>query len=157
MQPDPRSAASAALLFNTERHAESPKPPSPTWTGILIHAPESVVLGARPPVAVLRATYRIRGTDYPDKARWRVVATDPATRQSVAAEPGQRDPSPVAPDPEGDQPLDAETKARIFYNGHVNLEIFLTLNLPLRAANWVLRLDLGPLRSNEVGFRVLAR
>jgi hypothetical protein len=155
--PPPPAHIAASQIFTTAEHAESPKPPSPHWTGILIAAPAQIVLGAKPPVVFVRGTYRIKGVDYPEKAPWKLVVIDPATRRPVVAELGQRDPSPVEPDPEADQPVDEQTKARMTYVGHVNAELFLTAGLTPKPGNYVVRLELGPLKSNEVAVKVVAR
>lgn len=155
--PVPPAHIAPSQIFTTDEHSESPKPPTPHWTGILVAAPANVVLGAKPPIVFVRGTYRIKGTDFPEKARWKLVVIDPTTNKPVSAELGQRDPSPVEPDPLGDQPLDEKTKAKITYVGHLNAELFLTSGLPPKPGNYVVRLELGPLKSNEVGVKVVAR
>ncbi len=146
-----------AQLFSTEERADSPRPPSPEWTGILIAAASSVVLDLKPPVVIVRGTYRIQGANYPDKARWKLVVIDPATDKPVVREMGQRDPSPTVPDPEAGRPLDAETKARITYVGHVNADLFATVGLVPRPGTYVVRFELGSLKSNEIAVKVVAR
>lgn len=155
--PQPPAYVSSVQLFSTEAHADSPKPPSRTWTGILIAAPASVVLGPRPPVVIVRGTYRIKAADYPEKAKWKLVVIDPATNKPVVAEMGQRDPSPVEPDPEADRPLDEKTKAKITYVGHLNADLFATVGLLPKPGTYVVRMELGPLKSNEVAVKLVAR
>jgi hypothetical protein len=157
MDAVPPPHISPVSAFSTDQHAESPKPPTPTWTGILIVAPSSVTLGTTPPTVMVRGTYRIKGTDYPTKARWKLVVTDPVTNKPVSAEMGQRDPSPVAPDPLADQPIDDKTKAKMTYVGHFNAELFLTTGMVPKPGNYIVRAELGPLRSNEIAIKVVTR
>lgn len=132
--PPPPPAMSA---YSTDQHAESPKPPSTTWTGILIAAPANVVVGTVPPPVVVRGTYRIKGLDYPPKGRWKLVVIDSVTNKAISAEMGQKDPSPVEPDPLADKPIDEKTKARMTYVGYFNAELFLTTGLAPKPGNYV--------------------
>lgn len=157
MDAVPPSHLSAASTFSTDQHADSPKPPSPAWTGILITGPANVVVGTLVPTVIVRGTYRIKGLDYPAKARWKLVVVEPGKPKPVAVELGQKDPSPVAPDPAGEQPLDDKTKAKMTYVGYFNADLFPSTGIVPKPGNYVVRAELGSLRSNEIAIKVVAR
>lgn len=106
---------------------------------------------------MVRGTYRIKGKDHPDGARWKLVVTDAASGKAVSSFLGEDDPNPVQPEPDKLRPLDEKRKALVTYVGHLNTELFGTLKTKLKPGNYVLRFELGPLRSNEVGMKLVER
>jgi hypothetical protein len=172
MPPDPSSPSSSASnpglptgasgateratgeqRFNTQRHPESPVALNDSWRGILIKAPAVLRLDPRRPAVTVRGVYALSGVQVPLKSAMKLIAIDAKTKRRYEGFMGQQDPSPEEPLPDA-PPLDPGMRERLTFNGHFNVELLSSLNLPLVAATYVVSAELGTARSNEISVKL---
>ena len=122
---------------------------------MLLSAPASVRLEPRKPLfIVVRGYYRIAATNYPSKAALKLVATEATSKAKYEGEMGEKDPSPTVP-PSPPRQLDPKIKERMTYTAHFNSDLVATVNLPRTPGTYRVRVELGPIKSNEVTVQIL--
>lgn len=105
---------------------------------------------------LLHGTYRLSGGNYPANDRLKFTATDVATRREYSGYAGQQDASPDVPPPDAEKP-DPEVLKRMVFSGFFNADLVATVHLPWTAATYRVRVDLGPIPSNEITVQVLGQ
>lgn len=153
----PSAPAGPALpLLSTEATPDSPKAPSAAWRGVLAKVPEtaSLLAAARTPPC-LRVFYRIPRPQWPKGQGFVLVLLDPTTKQERRFPIGVQESSPAAPEPKVDlPPVDPRVAERLVHEGYLNIHVLGTIAPPPVAGSYLLRVDLGPIRSPELPFRL---
>ena len=145
--------ATGDQLFNTQKHPDSPVPGNEVWRGVLIKAPAAVRVDPRRPSVIVRGVYALSGPQVLPKATLKLIAIDAQTKRRYEALMGQQDPSPEEPPPDP-PPLDSGLRERLTFNGHFNVELLATLDLPLVPASYVVSAEVGTARSNEISVKL---
>ena len=152
--PDlPGTNAFTSPFYNADELPDSPKPPNPTWRGLLLEVPAQAVLSLKQPMIVVHGTYRIQGANYPVNDRLRLVAVDAFTKKEYTGSAGQRDANLDAPPPKTEPPDPAVVK-RMVFSGFFNADLVATAKLPLAAGTYRVRAFLGDLGSNEITIQI---
>lgn len=140
----------AKPFFDTKKVPESPEPPFPSWTGILIQSEMSHLLSMKKREVVINGYYRLNGSEYPlNDDDLRIHAVNTANRMTYESGAGQKDDSPVEPDEPG-PPLSRDDIRDMVFSGYFNTDILLTLKLPVGAAKYRVWVAMGPVKSNEI-------
>ena len=145
-----------AVPLNTrEANACSPKAPDEDWQGILIRAPQVIVLRRQAGAQPARATgpicglYRIRLDRLAGGVPMLLKATDTASGKVYTGIVLDKDRGHDEPPP-ARRAIDPARLARMTTSSYFNLDLFEYLALPLRSATYVLHAEYGGLQSNAV-------
>lgn len=149
-----------SVALNTRvANACSPQAPDDDWHGILIRAPQSIVLArapgkvraeARGPICGL---YRIGLSRLSDGVPMLLKAADRATGRQYTGVVIDQDRGHDEPPPPGPA-IDPARLARMSVGSHFNLNLFDYLALPHRTASYELLVEYGGLQSNRLEIEV---
>ena len=144
-------------FFDTKKVPESPEPPSPDWSGILIQALAAHQLTMKQRKALIHGYYRLGGSEYPlDDDDLRIHAVNMATKLTYEAGAGQRDDSPIEPE-EPRPPLSRDDIRDMVFTGYFNTDLMLTLKLPPTGGKYRVWVTMGPVKSNELLLEISVR
>lgn len=142
-------------LNSREANPCSPKAPDDDWQGILIRAPQVVVLRRQAGTGPARTTgpicglYRIGLNRLVNGVPMLLKATDRATGKLYTGIVLDRDRGNEEPPP-APRTIDPARLARMTTSSYFNLDLFEYLALPARSASYVLHAEYGGLQSNAV-------
>ena len=142
-------------LKTREANACSPKAPDDEWQGILIRAPQVIVLRRQSGPAPARTSgpicglYRLGLNRLASGVPMLLKATDRETGKVYTGivldkDRGHEEPPPTP------RAIDPARLARMTTSSHFNLDLFEYLALPLRGASYLLHAEYGGLQSNAV-------
>ncbi len=148
---------SSMPFFSADELPESPKPPSPAWSGVLIQAESTHRLSLKETEVLIYGYYKLAGSVYPlDDDDLRIYAVDTATKFPYEASAGEKDESPDEPPEEG-SPLTREDIANMVFSGYFNTDLVGTLRLPPKNAKYRIWASLGKIKSNEILIEIIVR
>jgi hypothetical protein len=123
---------------------------------MLAKVPETASLAAlarNPPL--VRVFYRIPRQQWPKGHGFMLVVIDRAAKQEKRFPIGEKDASPIAPEPKVEhRPVDPRVAERLVIEGYLNIHVFATVLPPLTPGTYALRVELGPHRSTDMPFRL---
>jgi len=155
--PTPRGGLTIPSIpeLSTDAHPDSPKAPSPAWRGVLIKVPETAVLSDPRKPPMLRAFYRIPRNQWPKGKAFELIVMDSAGQGERRHALGAKEATPMIPPPvTPERAIDPKIAERIVIEGYLNINLPATISPPLVPGAYVMRLELGGLRSTDARIRL---
>lgn len=157
--PDPRGAIvrNAVPALTTGEHPESPKAPSAGWRGILLKSADAMRANPAGPPVIARVFHRIPRPQWPADKKFELVVIESGSRKEHRFPIGVSDASPdePPPPPPPEKKIDPKVAERLVVEGYLNINLTATIVPPLPPGNYALRIELGPLKSNEAALRIV--